>query len=74
MFIEKLEPIDLGEPIYGRTIVGCAPKRSTYISIVPNPSIDISPLRGFSDRLLKQGVNERHRKNFIDRPRAEPLN
>src|SRR5437016_14409447 len=26
MFIEKLEPIDLGEPIYGRTIVGCAPK------------------------------------------------
>src|SRR5437660_3164022 len=26
MFIEKLESIDLGEPIYGRTIVGCAPK------------------------------------------------
>src|SRR5438105_12309762 len=26
MFIEKLEPIDLGEPIYGQTIVGCAPK------------------------------------------------
>src|SRR5437660_7474937 len=29
MFIEKLEPIDLGEPIYGRTIVGCAPKGAT---------------------------------------------
>src|SRR5207247_1109115 len=26
MFIEKPEPIDFGEPIYGRTIVGCAPK------------------------------------------------
>src|SRR5437667_12596631 len=26
MFIGKLEPIDLGQPIYGRTIVGCAPK------------------------------------------------
>ncbi len=29
MFIEKLEPIDLGEPIYGRTTVGCAPKGAT---------------------------------------------
>ena len=29
MFIEKLESIDLGEPIYGRTIVGCAPKGAT---------------------------------------------
>ncbi len=47
MFIEKLEPIDLGEPIYGRTILDCA-----------YPSIDISPLRDFPDRLLKPGVNE----------------
>ncbi|PYS34912.1 MAG: hypothetical protein DMF75_05155 [Acidobacteria bacterium] len=29
MFIEKLEPIDPGEPIHGRTIVGCAPKGAT---------------------------------------------
>src|SRR5438105_4283220 len=29
MFIEPLEPIDLGEPIYGRAIVGCAPKGAT---------------------------------------------
>src|SRR5437588_11833219 len=29
MFIEKLETIDLGGPIYGRTIVGCAPKGAT---------------------------------------------
>jgi len=29
MFIEKLEPIDLRESIYGRTIVGCAPKGAT---------------------------------------------
>src|SRR5207302_7455348 len=26
MFMEKLASIDVGEPIYGRTIVGCAPK------------------------------------------------
>src|SRR5437762_351115 len=26
MFIERLRPIDLGEPIYGRKTIGCAPK------------------------------------------------
>ncbi len=47
MFIEKLEFIDLGEPIYGRTIVVALLKEHLH----PNcayPSIDISPLRGFS--------------------------
>ena len=35
MFIEKLETIDLGEPIYGRTIVGCARKGATTSQFVP---------------------------------------
>ena len=26
MFIERLRPIDLGEPIYARKTIGCAPK------------------------------------------------
>ncbi len=46
MFIGKLEPIDLGEPIYGRTIAGCAPKEQLHLNCA-YPSIDISPLRGF---------------------------
>jgi len=50
MFIEKLEPIDLGDRLYGRTIVGCAPKGAT--TNCAYPSIDISPLRGFSEGLL----------------------
>src|SRR5207253_9993740 len=56
MFIEKLEPIDLGEPIYGRTIVGCAPKGATTsrLCLPFYRHLDISPLRGLSDGLPKR--------------------
>ena len=47
MFIEKLEAIDVGEPIYGRTIMVVLLKEQLHLDCAYH-SIDISPLRGFS--------------------------
>ena len=52
MFIEKLKPIDYGEPIYGRKTIGRAPKgaakHQSGLSFYKH-----STATQFSDRLLK---------------------
>ena len=52
MFIEKLAPVDLGEPIYGRTIVGCAPKGATTSQLCLPFYRHFTATR-FPDRLLQ---------------------
>src|SRR5438552_12629513 len=55
MFIEKLESIDLGEPIYGRTIVGCAPKGATTSQLCLPFYKHFTATRFFRQTQLKQG-------------------
>ncbi len=58
MFIEKLEPIDPGEPIHGRTIVGCAPKGATTSQLCLPFYKHFTATRFFRQTQLKQSVGK----------------
>jgi len=52
MFMESSSPIDLGEPIYGRKTIGCAPKGANKFTWSCLFYKHFTATR-FSDRLLK---------------------
>src|SRR5438132_1492841 len=54
MFIEKVPTTDPASPFMGERLFGCAPKWSFTDFNSGSCSINISPLRGFSDRLWQR--------------------
>src|SRR5438105_12057884 len=60
MFIEKVPTTDPTSPFMGERLFGCAPKWSFTDFNSGSCSINISPLRGFSDRLWLRSYTQTH--------------